>query len=306
MSGPFISVIMPVYNREAWVGRAIDSVLSQTYPRLELLVVDDGSTDGTRRVLESYGSRLTIFSATHAGAYRARNLALEHARGELIGFIDSDDVWYPDRLERQLPLFERPEVGLVFGDAVLVDYRHGEPRRMRWTFFDYAPPSRGRVARQFAYHNFVPLSSVLARRHCFERLGGFIPAALAADYAKWFQIALHYEIDYVPAPVFEYALHSEGISHDMLTSLPARIELFKQMLDQTQDAAAQRELRHILFNLELRLAIAYIRRSLRMVAGAPASSTVPLAEVPYAQRLAWGIKFLWNQLKLRLDRRVFR
>src|ERR1043166_7317163 len=82
-TGPLVSVILPVYNRARWVARAISSVLSQSYSHLELLVIDDGSTDGTREILESFASRITILDRSHAGAEAARNLGLEYARGEL-------------------------------------------------------------------------------------------------------------------------------------------------------------------------------------------------------------------------------
>src|SRR3954447_14344083 len=137
---PDVSVILPVYNREQTVARAIRSVLAQTSTPLELIVINDGSTDGTRDVLDSFGSQITIIEQPHAGAYAARNRGLRAARGELIAFIDSDDAWLLDRLASQMPLMERPEVGLVFGDVVHV--RPGDPRR-RVTSFQVAPPPRG-------------------------------------------------------------------------------------------------------------------------------------------------------------------
>ena len=150
LSGPLVSVILPVYNRAGWVARAVESVLAQTHRPVELLVVDDGSTDDTRRVIEGFGSRLRLLEQSHAGAEAARNLGLAHARGEFVAFIDSDDVWYEDRLSRQLPLFKREEVGLVFGNAVMVDCRRTPPLRLRRTFFDSVRPRRGRVTEELA------------------------------------------------------------------------------------------------------------------------------------------------------------
>src|SRR5687767_6466592 len=116
LSGPLVSVILPVYNRAGWVARAVESVFSQTYRHVELLVIDDGSTDNTREVLENFGPRLTILKQSHAGAEAARNLGLKEARGEFVAFIDSDDVWFAHRLSSQLPLFDSAEVGLVCGN----------------------------------------------------------------------------------------------------------------------------------------------------------------------------------------------
>ena len=123
---PIVSVILPVYNREAFVARAIESVMGQTYPHWELLVVDDGSQDGTRAIVESYGSRLKIISTNRKGAYGARNAGLAQARGDFVAFIDSDDCWLPAHLDVQLPLFT-PGVGLVFGNARFWDARGSRP-----------------------------------------------------------------------------------------------------------------------------------------------------------------------------------
>ena len=142
---PLVSVILVVRDRAWCVGRAVTSVLAQSYANLELIVVDDGSTDGTRPAIESFGDRLRFFPRAAEGPYEARNFALKQARGELIAFIDSDDSWRPDKLAAQVPLMRRPEVGIVFGDTLhLAEARDGAPRTGR-TSFGVSPPSRGRV-----------------------------------------------------------------------------------------------------------------------------------------------------------------
>src|SRR6187455_3206898 len=105
---PLVTAILPVHDRAACVARAIESVLGQTYRNIELVVVDDGSTDETAAVVSRYRGAATILRQDNAGAYAARNLALRHARGELVAFIDSDDAWLPDKIARQVPLM-RPE-----------------------------------------------------------------------------------------------------------------------------------------------------------------------------------------------------
>jgi glycosyltransferase involved in cell wall biosynthesis len=298
LTDPLVSVILPVYNRAGWVARAITSVLAQTFQRFELLVIDDGSTDGSRRVLEGFGSRIRILRQAHAGAEAARNLGLAQARGEFVAFIDSDDVWHAERLSSQLPLFERAEVGLVFGDAALVDYRRTPPRRLRRTFFDGVRPSRGHVTEDFARGCFVPFSSALVRRRCFAETGGFTVGRVAADYLKWLEISARYEFDYVPAPVFEYAIHPGGISHNLLETLEDRAEAFSDMLARNSDLEMERVLRRILFNLRLYLRIARLRRGLK---GRPATT----AKRAFAFRassgemLSWTLKFACDQLRTR-------
>src|SRR5207302_331519 len=117
---PLVSVILPTWNRDRWVGRAIESVLAQTHARLEILVIDDGSTDGTLHELRRFGSEITVLRQSHQGVYPARNRALARAAGEFVAFIDSDDDWMADRIAVQLPLLESPTTALVFGDAALV------------------------------------------------------------------------------------------------------------------------------------------------------------------------------------------
>ena len=255
---PLVSVILPVHNRSASVARAIRSVLSQTYSPVELIVVDDGSSDGTWDVLAEFAADATLLRQERSGPYAARNRAIRAAHGDLIAFIDSDDAWLPDRLARQVPLFERREVGLVFGDARVVTPAGPTQRRL----FGISRPRRGRVAEALTWGNFVPTITVLVRR---EALGLFEPVPLAADYLAWFRTALHWEFDYVDAVVADYTVHSGGISWDLGRSLEARLQLFGAELERTTDSAARRLLRRVIFNLSMHLALAAVRGRARSV-----------------------------------------
>jgi glycosyltransferase involved in cell wall biosynthesis len=304
MSSPLVSVILPVYNRAGSVGRAIASVLAQDHRPIELIVVDDGSTDDTRRVLETFGSEITVISQANAGAYVARNAALRIARGEFVAFIDSDDAWLPGRLRSQLELMRRAEVGLVFGDTVHVTAPEaGAPRNGR-TSFQVTPPRRGRVASHFAWGAFVPTVTVLARRVCFDETGPFAEAALSVDYLKWFQIALRHELDYVDRPLAEYTVHPDGISHDLGRSLRARIELFSTELAATIEPRARMVVRRLLFNLSLHLALAAFR-------GRAGNTSDPLRlawktawGVARREAAAWAAAFAMHQAQVR-GRRLF-
>jgi glycosyltransferase involved in cell wall biosynthesis len=297
---PAVSVILPVYNRESTVARSIRSVLGQTWTSLELIVVDDGSTDGTRNVLDSFGSQITVIGQPHGGAYVARNRGLRHAHGELIAFIDSDDVWLPDRLASQMPLMNRAEVGLVFGDVVHV--RPGRERK-RVTSFQVAPPRRGRVAAQFAWCNFVPTSAVLVRRSCLDEAGGFAEnVALSCDYLMWFRIALRHELDFVDRIVAEYTLSADSISADLGRSIEARIRLFSDELAKTSDSATRKILKRLLFNQSWSLALAALRKRAGSVARPlrRARSTAMAAARLHAG--PWTAAFAINQIRIRRRR----
>ncbi len=117
-----MSVVIPAYNAESYLPDAIESVLSQGYDSIECIVVDDGSTDGTSRVLDRYRNRIRSVSQTNAGVSAARNLGISAAEGELVAFLDADDVWAPDKLNRQIPLFrEEPDLIFSYGGIELVD-----------------------------------------------------------------------------------------------------------------------------------------------------------------------------------------
>ena len=257
---PLVSVVMPVRDRAHCVARAIDGVLAQTYRNFELIVVDDGSTDGTADVVAGYGDAVKLIRQPAGGPYQARNRGVAAARGELIALADSDDVWLPQKLEAQVPLMRRPEVGLVFGDTVI----EGDTGAAAWpaaaTAFRASPPRRGRAAAALAWRNFVPTCTVLVRRSCLAEIGGF-PAwsQLAADYLVWVRIALHHEIDYVDAPVCAYRFSAEGISFNLGRSLAARIGLFVDALEANSNEAARPIFRRLLFNLSCHLALATVR-----------------------------------------------
>lgn len=112
---PLVSVIIPTYNCSAYIRQTIDSVLAQTYSNIELLVIDDGSTDNTINIIQEYGYRLQLICKDNAGVSSARNLGIEKASGQYVCFLDHDDYWYPGKISQQVEAFVNcPEVGIVY------------------------------------------------------------------------------------------------------------------------------------------------------------------------------------------------
>jgi glycosyltransferase involved in cell wall biosynthesis len=121
---PLVSVIVPVYNGQETVCRAIDSVLGQTYREHEIIVVDDGSTDSSVELLREYGRRVQLVQQKHSGVSTARNTGLSASKGEYIAFLDCDDTWIPEKLQLQVEILEKyPSVGLTFGNLELVNQK---------------------------------------------------------------------------------------------------------------------------------------------------------------------------------------
>jgi glycosyltransferase involved in cell wall biosynthesis len=297
---PRVSVILPVRDREGCVARAIRSVLAQEFRDFELIVVDDGSTDGTCRVVESFGEAVTLLGQPARGVYAARNLGVRHANGELIAFIDSDDAWRAGKLALQVPLMDRPEVGLVFGDTAHVGTDYAPTGR---TSFRVAPPSRGRVAEAFVRCNFIPTVTVLVRRRCLDEIGGFSEAQpLSADLLAWFRIAQRHELDYVEQAVADYTVHEGGISFDHGRAVAARIALFRDELAQTSDSATRAIIRRLLFNLALSLAAAAVRGRARNTPGAFRLARRTLRENGGPAAACWTA--VWIVQRLRASGRI--
>jgi len=227
-----VSVIIPTHDRVAFVGGAIETVLSQTHDEVEILVVNDGSTDGTREVLERYedhDDRVRAFHRpTNRGIADGRNYALSRARGEYVCVLDDDDRWHPEKVERQLAVIEAldEEWGVVYcggvvrrGDRVIGTYR---PRSDRQG--DIYPD----VLVEFGLQ---PYSSHMIRKECFERVGGYDPSlGCGEDWDHAIRLAREYKFSTVPELLVERSFHAENASHERRRThgspegIPIRIE----------------------------------------------------------------------------------
>jgi len=170
---PLVSVIIPACNAEVFIAKTLDSVLSQTYQNIEVVVVDDGSTDTTPEIVKSFAredSRVTLLQQSNAGVAAARNLAIKNSRGEYIAPIDADDIWYPRNLEKQVECLRKSEpfVGVVYSWSVDIN----EAGLLTGGF--YNSTIEGEVYKALVYKYFIGnASSSLIRRACFEKVGNY-------------------------------------------------------------------------------------------------------------------------------------
>ncbi|MGN0802216.1 MAG: glycosyltransferase family 2 protein [Candidatus Faecivicinus sp.] len=177
-----VSIIMAAYNAEKTIGRAIESVLSQSYQRFELLVVDDCSSDSTAEIVEGMDDcRIRLIrNSRNSGVSWTRKHALEHARGEWIAVLDSDDAWAPDKLEKQMKLCTQKNADLVFTGSAFMD---AEGRPLNWIL--HVPEKVG--YRQLLKQNLISNSSVLVRKdlYCANYVIGDL---MHEDFAMWLKI----------------------------------------------------------------------------------------------------------------------
>lgn len=209
-----VSVIIPTLNRERFVGDAIRSALDQSEPVTEILVIDGGSTDGTRRIAESFGERIRFMMQEGQWISGARNTGIRVARGNWIAFLDSDDVWLPDKLKRQKEfLFQHPGLELVFGDMAVVEESesHLKPEILDdrvHAVLRARPAKLDDILQLLLKLNFIPTSSVLFAKDCVKRVGLMDERVRACeDYDFWLRFALCCRMGFVDAILVKRRIH---------------------------------------------------------------------------------------------------
>ncbi len=209
-SWPLISVIIPAYNCETTIQTALESVLCQTYPNLEIIAIDDGSTDGTRAVIQRLSDqRLRLISQTNAGVSASRNLGIQCSKGELIAFLDADDLWVPTKLTAQFKALQaRPAAAVAYSWTDHIDSSgHLLRAGLRCCH-------TGNVYQSLLLANFLESgSNPLIYRSALETVGGFDPElSHAEDWDMWLRLAQLYEFVVVPEPQVLYRMSSESAS----------------------------------------------------------------------------------------------
>lgn len=204
-----IDVIIPTYNGLPWLIETINSVLSQTHKNLKLLVVDDGSTDGTKSYVRSIKDpRVIYIHKKNNGQSSARNLGIKNASSPFIAFLDADDIWYPDKLSKQMQVMkDHPEAGLVYGHHYFTDENRVIQRNLRiW--------EKGDLADTLCGGNIIAgsASMVLIRREVLDKAGAYFREDLVngEDWELWLRIALITKIDFVPEIIAEIRQHSQS------------------------------------------------------------------------------------------------
>ena len=224
---PDVSVVVPARNHGRYLGPALNSVFIQTGCSFEIIVVDDGSTDGTQEVLRRYGSQVRSVRTASQGAAAARNTGCAIARGDLIAFLDADDSWLPGKLSAQIrALRESPDAGLVYCDTLRVRPDGGGIDRWSTHF----PPVSGHALVPQIRRNRIQTSTVMIRRSVLGRVGGFDPALAAwEDIDLWVRIAAHYRLAYVDKVLATYRM-GQGLSSASRAMATGRLASVRKVL----------------------------------------------------------------------------
>ena len=211
---PLVSVIMPVYNGAQYVRAAIESVFAQTYPHIEFIAVDDGSTDDSLDILNCYGPRMKVIQQANSGPGAARNNGVQASTGELLAFIDSDDLWDPTKIEQQVAILTHyPAAVSVYCETRRINasgnvFQDTDAYRVAWPsgwVFESLIRGRGSVC-------FSP-TQVMVTRQAFIRTGGFpVDIHQAEDYELWLRLSLEGPMLYLVETLSSYRRHPASLS----------------------------------------------------------------------------------------------
>lgn len=222
-----VSVVIATRNYGTYLAAAISSVLNQSLNDIELVIIDDGSTDDTPTVVQPFlaDQRVRYHRTDGLGQSRAKNLGIQLSRGPLIAFLDGDDEWLPIKLERQLLLFRDAEVGVVYSRRSLMDSDGNELATPQ------AALARGELFDTLLVRNPICFSSVIARRKVFETVGMFDPnLALSIDYDLWLRVARHFEFDYVDEALVRYRTGHANLSSRIVERLMTVLSILRRSL----------------------------------------------------------------------------
>lgn len=223
-----ISVIIPTYNCDKYIGEALDSVIRQTYTDYEIIVIDDGSTDSTRAVIENNYHTVRYYYLENSGVAAARNFGISKARGELIAFLDADDVWLPEKLEKQVVLFEADKtVGMVFTENSFFNEegKTSDKANKRDRLMS------GDIIKNIFLHSYVVTSTVMVRKKVFDTVGSFeVGLTVAEDDNMWMRIGMNYGIELLDEPMTMYRLTEGSLSRtkqNIFNGVKASIEIIR-------------------------------------------------------------------------------
>jgi len=245
---------MPVYNHDWYIKKSMDSLIAQSYQNWELVIIDDGSTDNTAKVIKSYKDpRIRYNYQENQGVKHLAdtiNKGVRMTKGELITMLPSDDIWPPDRFEKQIPLFEDPNVVLCFGSVLLIDEEDN------LVGIGTAPPKKtnldnkpiGSILHELLLHNFMIQTGVLIRKTTLEKIGLYIqpPGLLAEDYPTHLALALEGEFRYLDLVLGYYRLHGTQMTKIhylkmVQTDLDYVMKFFKQLSPEMKEKSGWTE-----------------------------------------------------------------
>lgn len=235
---PLISVIIATYNMAEYLPAAVSSVLNQTWENLEIVVVDDGSTDDTiqRMVGFSDDPRVRYLRTVNQGQPFAKNTGLREARGEFIAFCDADDLWMPQKLNVQMKYFDDPEVGVVYSEVAYIE-KNGQRICKQQPYKRHS----GKITDHLIIKNFIPFGTAVFRRECVEKNGYFdekLPMGI--DWDLWLRYSIDWKFQYVPEVTYLYRIWHGQMSKNYRGRYVNAFQILQKFLDNYPHTLSER------------------------------------------------------------------
>ncbi len=227
---PTISVIIHTYNNEKFIGETIESVLNQTYKDYEIIVVDDGSVDGTRDVLQPYMQKIRYHYKENGGIASAKNAGVILSKAEFIAFLDHDDLWVSDKLKIQMECFnENPQVGLVY--AKYTSFMDGKELRTK--------PEKGYsgwIFNELLAKSFIQTSTVIVKRECLNAIGPYDESFFLGDeYDMFLRISKKFQCGFIDKGLTRYRVHEANASKNDFLFDKENLGVYKKIYDNFTD-----------------------------------------------------------------------
>lgn len=239
---PLVSVIIPAYNHEDYIEDCVLSVIGQTYENIEIIIINDGSTDKTEekilKIIECNDRRIHYVNQDNRGVCKTLNRGLNIATGKYIAFLASDDMWLPNRLERQINFLEKNKhVGFVFADSKFIF--NNDTSNLRFSNYKpilnklfYETNFIKNIYFDLFQENFICAITILIRKEALDKVGGFDVNIDFEDYDMWLRLSKEYEAGYIPEVLALYRMHSNNISNDSILMFKGTIKTIMKQFKQ--------------------------------------------------------------------------
>lgn len=297
-----VSVILPVYNGQRFLADAINSILAQSYSNLELLIVDDGSTDESQSIVKTFAtndSRIRFFQQQNSGVAAARNVALREAHGQYIGFIDQDDLWQLDKLEVQMMYFNNyPDCVFLHGN---IDYIDDQSAPVDKSLYPWVTSASGHCFERLFTWNAIAIQTVCFKRECIKTVG-FLREDVPGvdDYDYWLRFSRFFHIDYLDKTFVLYRFHGDNESHKWHLQDIKRAKVLEGILQQfpeVYDEFGRVKVNEKLYALYREIAVEFIRTNAYDEAQPYLLKAIRLSPLNLTNTIHFLISFLPNKMR---------
>lgn len=231
---PRVSVIIPTYNCSKFLGRALKTALAQSYTDYEVIIMDDGSTDDTKDVVARFGNAVRYFYQPNRGLSAARNAAISKSSGEFLAYLDADDMWHPQKLEKQIAFLDaHKECGFVHSETVVIN-EDDEVIHLRFNHETKRPVPQGHCVIDLLRTCHIQILTVVERRECLDRVGNFDERLFVAqDYFHWIMVAMHgMAIGYLDEPLGMYRWRTDSLFSNQRRVIEDFVRIFDILVEE--------------------------------------------------------------------------